>query len=69
MKQLGSGAGGVVYSGTDKTTGKAVALKVAPIAEKKHLLNEMGLQALSRHPNIVQQFDGNALNPLCCVSP
>ena len=58
MKQLGSGAGGVVYSATDNATGQNVALKVAPIAELRHLLNEMGLQALSRHPNIVEYNDG-----------
>ena len=54
LKQLGAGASGTVYRATDNATGNTVALKVAPLADLKHLMNEMGLQALSRHPNIVQ---------------
>lgn len=54
MKQLGQGASGIVYSATSNETGRKVALKLAPIADLKHLMNEMGLQSLSKHPNIVQ---------------
>ena len=54
MKQLGQGAGGIVYSAICNETGCKVALKLAPISDLKHLMNEMGLQSLCRHPNIVQ---------------
>ena len=67
MKQLGSGASGTVYSATEKATGKTVALKLAPLADLKHLLNEMGLQALSRHPNIVQYNEAYVASEVCIV--
>ena len=54
LKQLGQGAGGIVYSAICNETGHKVALKLAPISDLKHLINEMGLQSLCRHPNIVQ---------------
>jgi serine/threonine protein kinase len=54
MKQLGQGASGIVYSATCNSTGRKVALKLAPIADLRHLMNEMGLQSLSKHNNIVQ---------------
>lgn len=53
MKKLGAGASGVVYSAVDKRTGEEVALKIAPISELAELTNEIGLQSLSRHPNVV----------------
>jgi serine/threonine protein kinase len=54
LKKLGEGAGGIVYSAIDNETKNKVAIKIAPITELKHLINEMGLQSLSKHPNIVQ---------------
>lgn len=54
LKKLGQGASGVVYSATDRRTGRKVALKIAPINELAELVNEIGLQCMSRHPNIVE---------------
>ena len=57
MKKLGAGASGVVYSAVDKRTGEEVALKIAPISELAELTNEIGLQSLSRHPNVVNLLE------------
>ena len=57
MKKLGAGASGVVYSAVDKRTGEEVALKIAPIPELAELTNEIGLQSLSRHPNVVNLLE------------
>eukprot|EP01039_Chlorochromonas_danica_P001491 gene1491-1625_t len=54
LKKLGQGASGIVYSATDRRSGRKVALKIAPINELAELVNEIGLQCLSRHPNIVE---------------
>ena len=54
LKKLGQGASGVVYSATCRKTGRKVALKIAPINEVNELINEIGLQNLSRHANIVE---------------
>ena len=67
MVQLGQGASGTVYSAIDKSNGQKVALKIAPIAELKFLLNEIGLQALCRHPNIVQYGEAYATGTEVCI--
>lgn len=54
LKKLGQGASGVVYSATHRETGRKVALKIAPKNELTELTNEIGLQSISRHPNIVE---------------
>lgn len=54
LKKLGQGASGTVYSATDRKTGRKVALKIAAANEMNELVNEIGLQSLSRHPNIVE---------------
>jgi serine/threonine protein kinase len=54
LKKLGQGASGVVYSATCRRTGRKVALKIAAANEMTELVNEIGLQSLSRHPNIVE---------------
>jgi serine/threonine protein kinase len=54
MKKLGQGASGIVYSATDKRNGRKVALKIAPTNELAELTNEIGLQMLSVHDNIVE---------------
>jgi serine/threonine protein kinase len=68
MKKLGEGASGTVYSAISNVTKKKVALKIAAISELKHLLNEMGLQALSRHPNIVQYNEAYAYGTEVCIA-
>lgn len=47
----------MVYSATDRRTGRKVALKIAPANELAELINEIGLQCLSRHPNIVEYIE------------
>lgn len=54
LKKLGQGASGIVYSATRVSSGEKVALKVAPINELADLTNEMGLQSMCRHQNIVE---------------
>lgn len=54
LKKLGQGASGVVYSATCRRTGRKVALKIAAANEMNELINEIGLQSLSRHGNIVE---------------
>jgi len=67
MKKLGQGASGVVYSATDKRDGKIVALKIAPIAELNDLINEIGLQALSKHPNVVEMIEAYVTKKDVCI--
>ena len=54
LKKLGQGASGIVYSATRVSTSEPVALKVAPINELADLTNEMGLQSMCKHHNIVE---------------
>ncbi|CAE7679756.1 pakC, partial [Symbiodinium microadriaticum] len=54
MKKLGQGASGIVYSAARVSNSEPVALKVAPINELADLTNEMGLQSMCKHPNIVE---------------
>ncbi|CAM9126309.1 unnamed protein product [Pylaiella littoralis] len=56
MRKLGQGASGTVFVGTDVRSGEAkqrCALKFCPVAEMDDLKNEIGMQCLSKHPNIV----------------
>jgi serine/threonine protein kinase len=54
LVKLGQGASGTVYSATENDTGRLVALKVASLEELEDLKNEIALQALSKHPHIVE---------------
>eukprot|EP00605_Chrysophyceae_sp_TOSAG23-4_P001061 GSChrysophyteH1.ASY1.ANO1.1166.1 assembled CDS len=56
LKRLGSGASGVVYSAREKKTDRKVALKIANMGDEatlQELVNEIALQSLSKHPNIM----------------
>ena len=57
IANLGQGASGVVYSAIDKRDGRKVALKIAPANELAELTNEIGLQSISKHPNIVEYIE------------
>ena len=57
LKKLGQGASGIVYSATNRQTGQKVALKIAPKSELTELTNEIGLQSMSKHPNIVEVIE------------
>jgi serine/threonine protein kinase len=67
MKKLGQGASGVVYSATDKRSGRKVALKIAPTAELTELVNEIGLQSMSAHPNIVEYMEAYQYEEDVCI--
>jgi serine/threonine protein kinase len=68
LKKLGQGASGIVYSATDRKTGRKVALKISPINEMNELVNEIGLQSLSRHPNIVEFIEAfQGTDEICIV--
>lgn len=68
LKKLGQGASGVVFSAKRLSDGMQVALKVAPVNELADLTNEMGLQAMCAHPNIVEILDSYMFgNDVCIV--
>jgi serine/threonine protein kinase len=72
LKKLGSGASGVVYSAKDKASGRTLALKIASMGDEaimKELTNEIALQSLSKHPNIVECVDAfkNSTDQTVCM--
>lgn len=67
FKKLGQGASGTVYSAIDKQSNRKVALKLCPIAELKDLANEIGLQSMSKHPNIVECIEAYADSKDVCI--
>lgn len=68
MKKLGQGASGTVYAATSIATGKKVALKVSPLAELTDLVNEIALQSMSNHPNVVQCIEAyRGKDDICIV--
>lgn len=67
MKKLGQGASGIVYGATDKRNGRKVALKIAPVNELAELVNEIGLQSLSQHPNIVEFIEAYQGQDEICI--
>ncbi len=67
IKKLGQGASGTVYSATQKDTGRKVALKIAPAAELAELQNEIGLQSLCKHPNIVECIEAYVFGDEVCI--
>ena len=67
LRKLGQGASGVVYSALDTRTNKSVALKVAPIAELVDLTNEIAMQAMSNHHNIVNYIETFATASEICI--
>lgn len=68
LKKLGQGASGVVFSAVRLVDNVKVALKVAPVNELADLTNEMGLQAMCAHPNIVEILDAYMYgNDVCIV--
>lgn len=68
LKKLGQGASGVVYAATKISTGEKIALKIAAVNELADLTNEMGLQSMCKHPNIVDIQDAYIYgNDVCLV--
>ena len=67
LKKLGQGASGVVYSATEKKTGRNVALKIASLKELNDLTNEIMLQAMSKHPNVVEMIDAYVTSKEVCI--
>lgn len=67
FRKLGQGASGVVYSAVDKRNGRKVALKIGNISDLQELANEIGLQSLCKHPNIVECIEAYAFNQEVCM--
>lgn len=60
IKKIGQGASGSVYTATDNTTGKTVAVKQMKLAnqpKKDLIVNEILIMAQTKHPNIVEYID------------
>jgi len=53
VKKLGEGASGVVYEAMNLKTGLKCAIKMTPAAEMEAIMNEISMQAMSKHPNVV----------------
>jgi len=53
LRKVGEGASGTVYLGIDTRNGSQVAIKVAPASDLVNLKNEIALQKISKHANIV----------------
>ena len=67
-QRLGEGASGAMYlifflchrssyKATDTRDGKKVAIKVCPASDLDNLKNELALQRMSKHPNIVSLYE------------
>lgn len=67
LKKLGQGASGTVYSATDVRDNRKVALKVASLAELEDLRNEIALQSMSKHPNIVECIEAYESSKDVCI--
>lgn len=67
MKKLGQGASGIVYSAISKVDGRKVALKIGAISDLSELANEIGLQSMCKHPNIVECIEAYAFNQEVCM--
>lgn len=67
LKKLGQGASGVVYSATNVKTNEKIALKIAAINELSDLTNEMGLQSMCKHANIVSIYDAYIYGSDVCI--
>jgi p21-activated kinase 1 len=68
LKQLGAGASGTVYRAVDKRTKRKVALKVCSAKEYKDLLNELEVQSLMKHPNIVECIEAYLDGDDICIA-
>lgn len=63
VRKLGEGAGGVVYLAEEKGTGKQVAIKTAPLSQIAALKNEIAMQHLSSHANVVRYHNSYIHRP------
>ena len=67
FRKLGQGASGIVYAAVDKRNGRKVALKIGSMNDLAELANEIGLQSLCKHPNIVECIEAYAFNQEVCM--
>lgn len=67
LVKLGQGASGTVYSAKDKRSGRIVALKLCALSELAELTNEIGLQTMTKHPNIVECVEAYVSKTDVCI--
>ena len=67
LVKLGQGASGTVYSAKDKRNGRVVALKLCSLSELSELKNEIGLQTMTKHPNIVECIEAYISKSDVCI--
>lgn len=67
LRKVGEGASGTVFLGIDKRTRQRVAVKQVAMAELANLRNEIALQAMSIHPNIVSYINTYAKDDVLWV--
>jgi len=65
--RLGQGASGTVFSAIDKRDNTKKALKLAPVADLDELSNEMALQSIAEHENIVKFYEAFITETEVCM--
>lgn len=53
-KKLGEGAGGEVFVAEERATGETCAIKLSPLSDLENMKNEIGMQSMSKHANVVE---------------
>lgn len=56
-KKMGEGAGGAVYKCKDLRDGEIKAVKISPMSDLENIKNEIAMQAMSDHCNIVNYVE------------
>jgi len=67
LECIGQGASGTVYSATHRVTGERRALKYCGLEELKHIEDEVLMQTVNRHVNIVALYETFVTSSKICL--